>query len=843
MAAFVPLATQYLWFCESPSLMTTGFGYVRGTTVLSTVKDFLDFIWSDWNHLLMIVLVLRYYRIFFHTIAYLFWYEPSPVPDHPTVTARNVHVIIPTIDPENEDFIRCVRSVLSHAPAFITVVTANEDITTRAQIILANLPEQDHTFIRVMTGPMANKRHQLTHVLNDLAQNEQSNKDTIVVFVDDHVWWPSPRYLVNLIAPFENPKIGIVATNKRVQRERGRTFAESFLNFIACIYLERHNFEMTATNAIDGGIFVVSGRTCAVRASIVLRQDFREGFTNERFFFNMFGPLNPDDDNYITRYMVRNEFGIKVQNMGSDTLMETTLGTVGGYKKFRGQLLRWCRTQWRSNSATLFTDRTVWRRQPWSVHAIFITWFFNFAVLADGLILYLWSRSDSQTFTVYHLLALLWGSKIVKLLPFFWRNPRDLWLFPIYVLFAYFHSFLKIWTLITFWDHNWSGRDLSKIGMAVSHKSSNDVEDSVHESTDKAIAAARAQSHYQPHTIELPFADNADYECSEDFEIYQPTVYEIPEKNIFADFHSLSSQSSRSMSISTRPRMSRSISPSSRNSDGDNFFHIPSISSRTSSIATSNTMLNKYGKTQEGETPNGYSPEGTFTTMHDYHTPWGGVSTKSPHLTPANARQSQSPSPPASRSPKPISYPSPRFTTPEKSTNDIRMLPTPPLSTMKTALYVKSEPISKATIIKSEDDFAPLYDNVSYTGEPDFATKSESNMSSALIHSPLPSPSKQSTTSSSSFSKFPVPTSTNQPSQILIVNIPQPATFDGKASKSSCSSSKTTASKQKYIREFLRGHDCGRIHADGTNIVMRCCQTPLVKNLPTQYVVRGRPRI
>ena len=83
---------------------------------------------------------------------------------------------------------------------------------------------------------------------------------------------------------------------KKVTRDKGKTILDSLPNFLACIYLERHNFEVTAQNAIDGGVFVVSGRTNAVRASIVMDRSFREGFTNEKLYFGTVGPVLADDD-------------------------------------------------------------------------------------------------------------------------------------------------------------------------------------------------------------------------------------------------------------------------------------------------------------------------------------------------------------------------------------------------------------------------------------------------------------------------------------------------------------------------------------------------------------------
>ena len=293
-----------------------------------------------------------------------------------------------------------------------------------------------------------------------------SRLETVVVLLDDHVWWPSKRFLPALLAPFEDPAVHFVGTNKRVQRERGNSFAESFLNFIACLYLGRHNFEIRATNAIDGGVFVVSGRTSAIRANIACREDFIEGFTNE-YFFNKLGPLNPDDDNYITRFVVKEGKDIKIQ-FCDDARIETTLGTVGGYTKFSSQLLRWARTTWRSNTTSLFKDGQVWYRQPWCVYAVYFTMYFNFALLWDPLIVYTFLKSDyyfdnGGEIHLYQIVTLILGSKLVKLLPHFFEEPSDILLFPFYVLFAYFHSFIKLWAGLTFWDHSWGGRNLSAI--------------------------------------------------------------------------------------------------------------------------------------------------------------------------------------------------------------------------------------------------------------------------------------------------------------------------------------------------------------------------------------------
>jgi hypothetical protein len=89
--------------------------------------------------------------------------------------------------------------------------------------------------------------------------------------------------------------------------------------------LKRHNFEILSTSAIDQGVFVFSGRTAFYRSSLVQDPEFISEFVNERFFFNSFGPIDADDDNYITRYAVREGKDIIIQS-GQQGTIETTLG-------------------------------------------------------------------------------------------------------------------------------------------------------------------------------------------------------------------------------------------------------------------------------------------------------------------------------------------------------------------------------------------------------------------------------------------------------------------------------------------------------------------------------------
>lgn len=129
----------------------------------------------------------------------------------------------------------------------------------------------------------------------------------IVCWADDNVQWPF-TFLKSALAPFEDEKVGLVGTVKRVKRDRSGGLMANILNYIGCIYLERHNFECTATYNVDGGVFVISGRTALARRSTVDSKEFQTAFLSEYWSspFQTVGPMKVDDDNFITRYMVKN---------------------------------------------------------------------------------------------------------------------------------------------------------------------------------------------------------------------------------------------------------------------------------------------------------------------------------------------------------------------------------------------------------------------------------------------------------------------------------------------------------------------------------------------------------
>lgn len=394
-------------------------------------------------------------------------YRPVSKAARPTYSShKDVTIIMPTIDPRGHDFDECIRSVAATVPAKIIVVTAGEQLLRVTESVIAPYADMyQMTEFTVKSSDITSKREQVAVAIGFVTT-------PVTVLIDDHIFW-KPEFLSSLLHAFEDPSVGFVATNKRVRRRDGLSLWNRCWNMLGAIYLERHNFEIRSTNAIDGGVFVVSGRTCAIRTSILQHETFIPGYLHEKFFLGKYGPLNADDDNYITRFVVRMGWDIKV-HYSDQTCIETTVGVDSPVvKKFLGQCTRWARTTWRSNSCSLFTDRTVWYRQPFCVYAVYLTSFTNFALITDPLLMYLMTRTSwyKQADHAYVLLIALalWIllTKLVKVWPYYARHPQDIVFFPVYLLFAYFHSCIKLYALVTFWDCSWSGRNLKEAVAAV----------------------------------------------------------------------------------------------------------------------------------------------------------------------------------------------------------------------------------------------------------------------------------------------------------------------------------------------------------------------------------------
>lgn len=363
--------------------------------------------------------------------------KPIPPPSDPKVKPDDVTVIIPCLD-YNEKLARTITSIIANCPRkiiLVTIATNRDKLEEMMRKVNSGSVE-----IKVETVQKPSKRKQM-------AAGIRLVETDLIVFADDDVDWPSGA-LRWIAAPFEvKSEIGAVATCQRLQHNDTQHWSQRIWRFLGALYLERRNFDCAATNYMDGGIPCISGRTAAYRTSIVKNKAFLQAFCSETWKGNT---LNPDDDNFLTRWVIRQGWRIFFQKH-PETLVQTTLEES---PKYLQQCLRWSRSNWRSNLRSL-TQWVIWWRHPYSTYAVFLTTpLLPPALAMDGLLIWQCHRATKHDYTLhYQSLVLLLGwmliSKIIKFLDYYRRYPSDIILLPVSILFGYAHGIIKIYALFT----------------------------------------------------------------------------------------------------------------------------------------------------------------------------------------------------------------------------------------------------------------------------------------------------------------------------------------------------------------------------------------------------------
>ncbi|KZF21994.1 glycosyltransferase family 2 protein [Xylona heveae TC161] len=401
---------------------------------------------SSYGQLFILLWLYRYVRLIVNCISH--WtFKPIPLPNEPTLTSQDVTIIIPTIDGDGEELRQTIRSCLQTEPFEIILVTIDANLKRAMQMVMT-MPTSR---IRVLSVAHANKRRQMCHAIPEVTTK-------ITLFADDDVTWPR-QILEWILAPFELPEYGGVGTCQRLRRAESPDWSTRIWNFLGAIYLERRNFDISATTHLDGGIPCLSGRTVAYRTHILQDPAFTYGFTHE-YWLQKF-QLNADDDNFITRWMLSHGWKTMVQYC-KDAELRTTLEDN---PRFLKQCLRWSRSNWRSNLKSMFYEGYVWTKQPWSTYAIHLPTLTACAIVWDPMLIYLCYRATegwsnrTQFLAIGTLLAWMFLSKSIKLIGHFVRYPEDIVLLPVSMLFGYFHSFIKLYAFLTLNVTTWGSRE------------------------------------------------------------------------------------------------------------------------------------------------------------------------------------------------------------------------------------------------------------------------------------------------------------------------------------------------------------------------------------------------
>ncbi|GAB7339522.1 hypothetical protein MBLNU457_6136t3 [Dothideomycetes sp. NU457] len=395
----------------------------------------------------------RYTRLIVNIVAFLL-FRARKVARNPRFLPKDVAVIMSTTFGKPEEHAKTLLRIAANLPGQMIISTADHKVAE----INDFLKGHDLDNVEVVGVKAFNKRIQMLNALKRVTP-------PITVFVDDDVDWQHDSFLTNLLAGFEDPLVGAVGPRQRTFRMDKPTM----WNFLGISYLERRNFNTGATNYIDGGISTLSGRTQAVRTSILKSKHFFNYFQTDSFLGR---PLLVDDDKCLTRYLYSQGWRIAL-NFSDLCTIETTQETD---RKFIDQCIRWARGHWRGNLIVMSKETYWFKSHIWTLYAVYISQFQTPALLVDGILVYAlycalnpgtstgesWSPYSGTTRVVAYLVFALWVffTKLVKLIPHFVRHPADLKFIPVSIVFSYAHGLINIYALLTTYKTVWGGKNL-----------------------------------------------------------------------------------------------------------------------------------------------------------------------------------------------------------------------------------------------------------------------------------------------------------------------------------------------------------------------------------------------
>lgn len=148
-----------------PNFLSSSTALCLSTAVAATVTLFLSL--NTALSFFIFLFIFRYVRLVVNLVAFC-RYKPTATSDSPYLKAKDVTVLVPTVEPYGEHFLECIRSIYANGPAEIIVVTAgpgNHDKAVRSIGIYSN--------VRVMNCSVQNKRKQMCRALPEVRKEEE----------------------------------------------------------------------------------------------------------------------------------------------------------------------------------------------------------------------------------------------------------------------------------------------------------------------------------------------------------------------------------------------------------------------------------------------------------------------------------------------------------------------------------------------------------------------------------------------------------------------------------------------------------------------------------------------
>lgn len=368
-------------------------------------------------------------------------YKPVKInPDYkPSVT-----IVIPCFNEErwiDRTILSCMNQ---HYPIDKLEVIVVDDCSTDRSVEVIQKTIED---LAASEDQRLNIRGRLTYLVQEknagkraaLCRGADIAKGELVVFVDSDSFL-DPYAIVNLVQPFQDPKMGGVA---------GRTdVANTYTNALTRMQSVRYYIAfriMKASEALFDSVTCLSGPLSCYRRELVLSH--REKWLNQRFLGHKatFG-----DDRAMTNFVLKNH-----RTFYQDTAVCSTI-VPNKQKVFLKQQMRWKRSWLRES---LMAGTFMWRKEPFAAFHFYIG--LLVPILAPIVVVYnlFVVPFTHHIFPTTFLVGLALMSLMMSFAQLFFRKSST-WYFGF--LFCLYYEAVLLWQMpiawFTFWKSTWGTR-------------------------------------------------------------------------------------------------------------------------------------------------------------------------------------------------------------------------------------------------------------------------------------------------------------------------------------------------------------------------------------------------
>lgn len=385
----------------------------------------------------------------------------SSTPEKPIedVCNKDVTVVVAVYEPP-EGFRDTIESIYINQPFEILIVA---DITCAAAA-REICKDFDPNIVKVIPEPRPGKRAALVTGI-------KHSRTKLTCLVDDDIIW-CPTVIENMILPFQYPNIGGVGVR---QNAFIRTKWDVF-DILNNMRLAVRYLEIKATTVMDKGCVCISGRTACYRTSVVQCEDMYEKFLKEKFLCLS---VLSGDDKFLTRYVINRGYKTYHQLLHN---CELSTPFEKGERLFR-QFIRWSRNTWRSDFNCMFVERKIWRNNFYTAcvmfDKLFVPFFMMYGIVYTITLCFTHKSfikvpgfpkgvdADKGTFDYPLFLAFiawLFISRTIKLYYYIWEYPQHIVFIPLFILFQYAQTLIRLYALLTLYERGWGTRKVEVKG-------------------------------------------------------------------------------------------------------------------------------------------------------------------------------------------------------------------------------------------------------------------------------------------------------------------------------------------------------------------------------------------